>query len=257
MDNNDLVTTIVSITILLLALTGFIIIFTILHHKRKTKHQIELTTIKQVYQQELLKTQLEIQEQTLQNISQEIHDNIGQVLSLAKLNLNILLPQCDHLPLMADTHHLVSGAINDLRNLSKSLNSDRITDIDLIDSIQHELQLLEKTKLFTICLNVTGDHFFIEKDKKIILFRMFQEIINNTIKHANADCIKVFFNFLPDAFQLTISDNGKGFLQSDRFNGIGLRNLRNRSELIGATCEILTTPGQGVKTSIILPLVNR
>jgi signal transduction histidine kinase len=81
------------------------------------------------FQQALLQTQIEIQEQTLTTISQEIHDNIGQVLSLAKLNLNTLQP--DEHEKLKDTKMLVSKAINDLRDLSRSMHGDKIADLGL------------------------------------------------------------------------------------------------------------------------------
>ena len=77
-------------TIAFLVLAGFIIFFSVMYLRRKNKHILEKREMQSRYQQELLKTQLEIQEQTLKTISQEIHDNIGQVLSLAKLNLNTM-----------------------------------------------------------------------------------------------------------------------------------------------------------------------
>ena len=76
------------------------------------------------FQQSLLQTQLEIQEQTLKNISEEIHDNVGQVLSLAKLNLFTF--ENDKEPKLQSTTNLVSKAINDLRNLSRSMHGDII-----------------------------------------------------------------------------------------------------------------------------------
>jgi len=77
-------------TLVFLVLAGFVIFFLVMYMRRKTKNILEKEQMRSQFQRELLQSQLEIQEQTLKTISQEIHDNIGQVLSLAKLNLNTM-----------------------------------------------------------------------------------------------------------------------------------------------------------------------
>ncbi|MEJ0106718.1 MAG: hypothetical protein WDO19_31055 [Bacteroidota bacterium] len=89
-EGEGLNTTIISITLGFLLLAGFIIFFIIINRYRNNRHIRERKEMENIFSQTLLQTQLEIQEQTLKTISQEIHDNIGQVLSLAKLNLNTI-----------------------------------------------------------------------------------------------------------------------------------------------------------------------
>jgi signal transduction histidine kinase len=96
------------------------------------------------FQQTLLQSQLEIQEQTLKNISQEIHDNIGQALTLVKLNLNTMdfdLNEQSNQKIIT-SKELISKAINDLRDLSRSLNTDIIADLGLQNAIEQELILV-------------------------------------------------------------------------------------------------------------------
>src|SRR5215217_789660 len=131
---------------LLVILTFFFLLF-LQNSRRKFHHQQQLQMIQTRFEQEILLAQLEIQEQTLKNISQEIHDNIGQVLSLAKLHINTMSyddPKGLH-DKINDSKHLITKAIQDLRDLSKSLNTDYVTELGLIKSVEYELELIQKT----------------------------------------------------------------------------------------------------------------
>jgi signal transduction histidine kinase len=116
------------------------------------KHYLQICEKDQLlarFQQELLKTQLEIQDQTLKNISKEIHDNIGQVLSLAKLNLNTTdVSNFDATYKIITSKDLVGKAILDLRGLLRNLGSDKITKMGLYGAIENELEQIKKTDLY-------------------------------------------------------------------------------------------------------------
>jgi len=130
-------------TVVILFFVVFFYLFLIQLHRRRIKHQEEMFALTVQYEQTLLQSQLEIQEQTFKNISQEIHDNIGQVLSLAKLTLNTI-ETAEANDKINITEELLGKAINDLRNLSRSLNSEKITDSGLAQALQHELSVIEK-----------------------------------------------------------------------------------------------------------------
>jgi signal transduction histidine kinase len=212
---------------------------------RKNKLLQERELLQSQHQQALLQTQIEIQEQTLKTISEEIHDNIGQVLSLAKLNLNTL-PNSDE-PKIQDTKNLVSKAITDLRNLSHSMHGDIIAELGLQQSIVNELRIIESTKAFATALKVTGAAFKLNAQKEMVLFRMVQEALHNIVKH------------LPTVFTLTVADNGKGFdltLLNEQGNGIGIHSMHNRAKIIGASFNMSSTLGNGTVITIQLPLTT-
>ena len=213
--------------------------------------------MKSQFQQELLRTQIEIQEQTLKTISEEIHDNVGQVLSLAKLNLNTFTTVTDERTRIkiSDTKDLVAKAINDLRNLSRSLYGDKIAELGLPDAISNELRILENSGQYKTVLKITGESYKLDPQKQMVLFRIVQEAMNNSIKHAKAKNISVLLNYQPEMFTLTIEDDGAGFdmaaLHSNQ-TGIGLKSMQNRAALIGAKFEIISSLGKGTKISIDL-----
>ncbi|MEO6730533.1 MAG: sensor histidine kinase [Ferruginibacter sp.] len=207
----------------------------------------------------ILQTQIEIQEQTLKNISQEIHDNIGQVLSLAKLNINTFAVNPDEATQIRveDTKQLISKALRDLRDLSRSMHGDKIAELGLQQAIADELKLLQNTGKFLTNIVIAGSPYKMEQQNEMVIFRMLQEALNNAIKHSKAKNIEVNLQYDSEAFQLTIRDDGIGFdpsaLQSAE-TGIGLKSMQNRAALIGAEFRLDSNTEQG--TSIHIELKN-
>ena len=248
-------------TIAFLVLASFLIFFLILYMRRKTKYMIEKQQLQSQFSQTLLQTQLEIQEQTLKNISQEIHDNIGQALSLAKLNLNTMPPTNDEAlqQKILNSKELVSKAITDLRDLSRSLDTDYIQEMGLQRVLEYELEIIRKTGTVETNMVVEGSMFRVEKHKELILFRIAQETLNNILKHANAKSIRVNINYSATAFALIIKDDGKGVnlepLREQKNNnfGLGIRNMHSRAKLIGADFNLSSEPGEGTEVKIVLP----
>ena len=241
-ENSEIIFTVIAGTLLVFFLS-IIILIAILRYKNKQRS----------FQQKLLQTQLEIQEQTLKTISEEIHDNVGQVLSLAKLNLNTLDNTSDKK--IQDTKNLVAKAINDLRNLSRSIHGDRIAQLGLQQSIEDELNILQNSGQFTTALKLSGNSYKLEPQKEMVLFRIVQEALNNAVKHSKAKNITVQLNYQPDVFILTISDDGAGFnaaaLPANK-TGIGLNSMQNRAALIGGTYSMQSSINNGTVISVTL-----
>ena len=239
--------------VFLLLLFFFIITIAIRYRKRK-KENLEMAL---QFQQELLTAKMEIQEHTLTTISEEIHDNIGQVLSLAKLNLNTFPPNDDPVAQvkLADTRQLVSKAITDLRDLSRSLHGDKIADEGLQEAISNELRLLQNTKQYITSLVISGQPYKLETQNQVILFRITQEALHNIVKHAKAKKITVNLSYDPGAFTLSVADDGIGFDQEgllSRDSGIGLKSIRNRAGMIGGEVSINSVKDRGTVITVHL-----
>lgn len=248
-------------TIIILVLCGFIIINLLLFYWKRKKHLDQERLSKAQFQQTILQAQLEIQEQTFKNISQEIHDNIGQMLSLAKLNINTMNPdnRVELLEKIQSSGQLVSKAIQDLRDLSKSMNTDFITEMGFARLIAYEAALIEKAGIYSVQVQVEGDYQKLPPQQELILFRIFQEAVNNIIRHAAATEIRIRLTS-GSQLLLDIQDNGRGFdiasqLQGDGQGlGLGLRNMKSRAELIGARFHIENAVGKGTVVRVMLPL---
>ncbi|HEX4957699.1 MAG TPA: sensor histidine kinase [Lacibacter sp.] len=241
---------------ILFVISFFIITFLLVYNK-KHKHFRE----EQIrFQQTLLQSQLEIQEQTLKNISQEIHDNVGQVLTLAKLNLTTLMMNDTHVPdQVKASQQLIAKAINDLRSLSHSLNTEYVQNMGLVRSVEYELEMLQKTGSIKTSFHLEGTIHRMDAQKELIIFRIIQEAIHNIIKHAEASSIHVTVSFTATEMQVSVADNGKGFDLSplnDNKNhqfGLGLRNMHNRATLIGAKFNLTSELHKGTILHLRLP----
>jgi two-component system, NarL family, sensor kinase len=250
---------VVSITLLLFLITSFIVVFIFVHQSQYHKYIQDKEEMKNTFQQEILKAQLEMKEQTLHTVSQEIHDNIGQILSLVKLNLHTVLLEEDN-PANAKitvTKELVGKAIQDLRNLSKTLNTEHIVHLKLSEVLRIELDMIQKTGLYTTQLKVKGSERPLDPQKQLILFRIAQETFNNILKHAKAQSIQVWLDYLPEQLTMRIQDNGAGFERSSGSGtekGTGLNNMYHRARLIGAEFEVNSQLGKGTLTRLTLPI---
>jgi signal transduction histidine kinase len=252
---------IILVTILLFIVAIGIIVLVLIYQKKQVHYLSEKKQLKADYEKQILESRLEIQEQTMKSISQEVHDNVGQVLSVAKLNLNMINangPAPVIQEKLNDISELMRKAIQDLRDLSKSLHSDVIAEKGLLKAIENELEILKKTGAYTIALSIEGNYYHLPEQKELILFRMFQEAINNIIKHAKASVMDVLIAFHPQQLILRILDNGQGFdlAAIDTSKGLGLRNIINRSQLIGAFYFINSHPGTGTEIKITLPVTS-
>ena len=247
----------ISSAFFLLVAVGMVVLV-LIYQKKQALYLREKAALKAAFEKELLEAQLEMQELTLKNIAQEIHDNMGQTLTLVKLNLNTLSRSKDGLvqEKVISTKDLVGKAINDLRTLSKTLHSEAVLMAGLTEAITMELRLIEKADVFQTALITHGTPVTIDPQKELILFRAVQEALNNAIKHSGADRIEVHLYFTSTALQVVIKDNGRGFpfLPEKAETGSGLRNMRNRVKLIGGSFEI-DGESSGTQIRLNLPII--
>ncbi|MBE7170619.1 MAG: sensor histidine kinase [Williamsia sp.] len=249
-------------SVFLLLVAGCIIVLVFVYQKRQIASIKEKEQLKADFEKQILESKLEMQEQTFKYVSQEIHDNIGQMLSLAKLTLNTMNPDepsgLQHK--ITNTKNLVGKAVEDLRDLSQNLNTDHITDRGLQVSIAHALKVLENASQYTISIHADGEAYRLPQQQELILFRIFQEALQNILKHARSSAISVTLSYGPAQFVLRIADDGQGF-DASLFKpgaatsaGIGLRNIRHRAKLIAADCVVESQPGKGTTVIICLPI---
>ncbi|RVU01427.1 sensor histidine kinase [Mucilaginibacter limnophilus] len=253
----EVISLIIAGTIMLLLLGIFIIGFLFFYQKKHNSYISEKAQIQSQFDQELLKAQIEIQEQTLSHISREIHDNIGQVLSFVKLSLASAktMDEKKNHEKIDETRELISQAITDLRDLSKSLSYERIKMIGLPEAIKAEVDRVTKSGLLNTTLYVSEEHYPLGVQRELVLFRIFQEALNNTLKYAHARNLHISLNYTANLFTLTIEDDGKGFSVADKMNehsGAGLKNMENRAALIGGSAIINSELGKGCNIKISL-----
>jgi hypothetical protein len=165
---------VIAITLLLILITSFVIAFILIHQKHYHKYIQEKEELKNSYHQEILKAQLEMQEQTFRTISQEIHDNIGQVLSLVRLQISTVNP----IDLSATEQKITSSkelldqALDDLRNLSKQLNPEHVSRHPLSGLLRSQLDIIRKAGLHETHFEMHGEESPFDPGKKLIVFAL-------------------------------------------------------------------------------------
>jgi signal transduction histidine kinase len=252
-NNNQIATGIIVASILLILLCTFTLLFVLLFIDKKRRMQRANDLMKATFEKELLQSRIEIQEQTLKKISQEIHDNIGQVLSLVNVNLTLVEAKNDYSDIkITNAIDLVNTAIQDLRDISRSLNTDNIIEKGLIAVVENELEIIRKSGV-DITFIAEGKECKLLPQMELILFRMLQECLNNCIKHAKAKEIIITANYGVHYLELAILDNGIGFNTSDIKKGQGLNNLEHRSKFINAQFEIESEENKGTIVRIKVP----
>lgn len=254
---DDVALAIIVACVILVILAVFTMLFFLVFVRKRRILNRKKEELSRSFERQLLQTQLEIQDQTLNNISQEIHDNFGQVLSFIKLSLNTSksLSEFEKNEKIEESIQLISGLIIDMRDLSKSLSFERIKTEGLVKVISDEVNRLGRNGIIETELALTGTPIPIDHQTSLILYRIFQEGLNNTLKHSGSSLFKVELSYQINEFMMRLTDFGKGFDGAALPNevGLGLSNMKKRAMLIGGAINIISQPGMGCSTTLILP----
>jgi len=262
-ENQELINFLFSSLFTIFVIIILVIAFIFFYSKKQEKLQSELIYLKSVTEKEILKTQLEIQEDISNKISREIHDNISLGLTLSKLQIiNFLELDQSNKNLLTSSVELISKSLVDLNDISKSLESSQLFSHGLIAVLEAEIAVIVRSKLIDVEFNLKGESIFLESEKELIIYRIFQEACNNIIKHARASTITIDLVYEVNHIDLKISDDGKGFNveETKKSKAIrkmsGIKNIYNRAEAIGAETYIYSTPNIGTTIHIKIPLKN-
>jgi signal transduction histidine kinase len=259
-DKFDIAVFLVVTTIIILLLASLIFTLIFLYQKKQLAYKQNLESLNLDHEKSLMAAQLEIQEDTFQHISREIHDNISLSLTLAKLNLNTLNWKEKDIDLMQVncSIDLISQSIINLSDISKSLNSDIISSQGLITAIENEISRIERAGLFDITLRITGEPVFLDTQRELIIFRIIQEAFNNVIKHATATHTVLTLHYEVAILYITFEDDGIGFTLSNntapgKSGKAGLKNMEARSKMIGGKMQLTSIPDKGTTLSFSFP----
>jgi len=255
-DNNAITIFLICSILLILIFISFIIAILFLYQKKQIIYNQKVDHLKSNYESSLLSTQLEIQEQTLQHISREIHDNIGLSLTLAKLNLNTLNKSNGEnvVEKIEESTGLISKAIRDLSAISHGLNANVINSNGLIKALEEETERISKIGILDVSLLVTGSPVFLKDQTELLLFRIAQEGLNNIIKYAEATKVLITLHYDCGDLELKICDNGRGFsLDPNIRTGSGLLNMRARTQILNGILSV-KSDSNGTSINVIIPI---
>lgn len=205
-----------------------------------------------------------VQEEERTRISREIHDELGQSLTVLKMNLAWI---DDHLPENSAALHnktqaidkLIDSAINSVRRISSGLRPELLDDLGLAATIEWHSQEIHNQTGIEIHPKLTTEDLPLDTFQAIGLFRLYQEAVTNALRHSNATVISINLARNNSEIVLEIVDNGKG-IAWDQISGsssMGLTGMRERVDLLHGNMKIIGSPGKGTAISIRIPLARK
>ncbi|MCB9186739.1 MAG: PAS domain S-box protein [Flavobacteriales bacterium] len=203
---------------------------------------------------------IEGQENERMRVSQELHDGLGQLFTAIKLNLQQIrsnMGECLDGGLVEGMNQLESNigiAFDEVRNISRNLMPDVLRQFGLKPAVEDLVDKWNSTSEVRILLEMVDMDQRFSNDLEKALFRICQELINNSARHAQCSNIYVQFINHGTSLVLSVEDDGVGFDTSERTKGFGLKNIISRAQVFAGTVEIDSAAGQGTVTTIEIPL---
>lgn len=240
MDREKVQLLVISLSIVFFTL--LIILFALFFYfqKKKTQFLIDKMESEIHFQSELIKTRVEIKDQTLSEISKELHDNIGQIISVAIMQVNLYLKNEEKVT-KADLNELknvLAKSLDEIRILSRIINKDNLINTNFIESIKNDFDRIKKLKNIECVFNHDETFPKINVEHELILYRIFQEAIHNSLKHSLSKKIEIDVTYEKKKLLIRLKDYGIGFDLNKTSKGLGLNNIKFRAKLIGATVSI-------------------
>jgi len=216
----------------------------------------QLAAEQKVKQQEITAAVITAQENERTELANELHDNINQLLTTSRLFIEgAIAEEALRDKLLADSKSYLVTAIAEIRKLSKTLLPPSLGEIGLQDALNDLVESVRKTNKINIVMEWNNYTENIPSDiLKLSIYRIVQENLNNTIKHAAAANVYITVSQTNDSIVLTFKDDGIGFNINQKKDGVGLQNIAARARLHNGKMELITSPGEGCKLVITFPI---
>lgn len=239
-------------SLLVFAILLVMAIVYITFYRKKSSLLFERREKESQYQQELTHAIIEMKETTLSYIGQELHDDLGQKMSVAKLMVNHGLENAtgEQREILLEINEIIGESIRDIRSLSKSFITEQIENLGLIESIQKEVARIDRLNLMKIQFTHNQNKIKIESKDGLILFRIIQECINNVLKHSRAKNMNIDIVDGDKTINITLKDDGVGFENDGNKKGSGLISMQKRANLIHTDFQLTSEKGKGTSISI-------
>lgn len=241
--------------ILLAFVTMFMVLILFFYFSRKKIVQIEVDkkNLEIEHQKELLNSVIMTQEEERKRIAQDLHDDISSKLNVVSLNSHLLkTPNLNETELLEITNNIIDltqKALENSRRIAHDLFPPVLEKFGLHAGIEELVQEFNSTKKVKVLFQNSINFENYSIDKHLHIFRILQELLNNSLRHGKATEISIQFSTLDTQNRCVYIDNGIGFDSSDLENkkGLGMQNIESRINFIGGVYSIKTAPNEGVK----------
>lgn len=235
-----------TITVMLFATV--LIATIVISQNRRKRHLQEVKELAQKTKMEIATARIEATQNIMQGIGRELHDNVGQLLTACQLGLMQMQEEGSASPEQLEVFvEYLEESISEVTRLGRTLNVDHWQNKSLFEAIVEESARLERLGFAEVLVESNSEHDSLKTDERTVLYRLFQEVIQNTLKHGQATSIQIKLSSNP--FEMVVHDNGRGFDREKVRGGTGLLNIGKRSELVNMTATLETSVGHGTKWS--------
>src|SRR5690606_9953148 len=206
--SNDIIV-ILSSSAFLFLITLFIVFLLMAYKRRDYKHLQEKQLLEEHFNNQLLRSQIEVQEQTFSQIGKELHDNVGQLLSTSRMLIGLAERSMKTPPdALLTANATIAKAIHELRSLSKSLDKEWLSQFNLLENLKTEIIRINAGAAIAAALHIHSEPR-ISSPKQIILFRIIQEAVQNALKHSGCTHVDIYFHRKDNHTEIIIADDGK------------------------------------------------
>jgi two-component system, NarL family, sensor kinase len=254
--SNEFWLILIAATMGMVLLAAFIVFFVIYYQKRMLQNRVEQQNIEAAYQIKMLQATLDSQETERRRIAAELHDSIGGLLNVIRMNVLNMLKQGAHEKSINLNKEIIDETILSLRKIGKDLMPLSLEKLGLSSAVSELCDQYGSSAKIEITFTENGDTKPLTDKEGIALFRVIQELLNNAIKHASTSRISIHFEWTDD-LEISMADYGKGFDYEDakqQSTGLGLFNIENRLTAIGAEYNFENDSNLGMKSMIKVTL---
>ncbi len=250
--------------LLIIGITGLVLLTGLLllswYRRKQLRQETAMKTELMRQQESAIRAVMEAEENERQRIAKDLHDGVGQMMSAAKMNLSAFESELNFdSPEQRESFekviHLVDESCREVRTVSHVMMPNALLKNNLGDAIRAFTGKLNQKEL-RISVYTEGLNERLDSNIETMLYRVIQECVNNTIKHAGASTLDISLIRDKDGISGTIEDNGKGFDASDpeKMKGIGIKNISSRIEYLKGTIDIDSAPGRGTVVALHIPI---
>lgn len=208
-------------------------------------------------EKELFEARLQAEEDQRALIGRDLHDGVGQMLAYVNLYLGLIREKKVYSEAeIMQVEKVVQQTLEQVRTLSRTLTPPAIRDLGLRDSVIELIGsygILQKPK-FKMCLYPQADDEKISIDKKIVVFRVLQELLNNSFKYAESSLIQVDIKISDKHLRMVYADDGQGFDLKKAKKGVGLKSMKSRITFYKGSVNLDSAPGKGMSATIQIPV---
>jgi two-component system, NarL family, sensor histidine kinase UhpB len=239
--------------------TGVSVYFRDVTEQRKAEENLKLLEKKVMdqkiqEQKKIARAMIIAQERERNNLGEELHDNINQILAGTKLYLGMIGNKSAQLKkLMKYPIELIDSSIEEIRSLCRKMVTP-LKNIDLGELVQRLLNELSQNSTIKTAFTCSISNKFLSDDLKLNIYRIIQEQTNNILKYAEAKNVNISIKKQNKVLNIIVADDGKGFKVSSKRKGIGISNMINRIESYNGKIEIKSREGNGCKIFVSIPV---